>query len=139
LIFTASADQAKQQTLKDLGAKIIEVPQANQPGKVDLQGVMRWLGQHDINELHVEAGANLNGAFWQSDCVDELLLYMAPMFLGDGLPMLKLPGIDQLSEAGQLAFIDHQTFEPDIRVRARTVSRWQALVDHIQANNQRMQ
>jgi diaminohydroxyphosphoribosylaminopyrimidine deaminase/5-amino-6-(5-phosphoribosylamino)uracil reductase len=139
LIFTASADQAKQQTLKDLGAKTIEVPQTNQPGKVDLPAVLRWLGQHDINELHVEAGANLNGAFWQSDCVDELLLYMAPMFLGDGLPMLKLPGIDQLSEAGQLAFIDHQAFEPDIRVRARTVSRWQALVDHIQANNQRMQ
>ena len=64
---------------------------------------------------------------------------MAPMFLGDGLPMMKLPGIDQLSEAGQLAFIDHATFEPDIRVRARTINRWQALVDHIQANNQRMQ
>jgi diaminohydroxyphosphoribosylaminopyrimidine deaminase / 5-amino-6-(5-phosphoribosylamino)uracil reductase len=125
--------------LKDLGAVVIEVPQANQPGKVDLPGVASWLGKHGINELHVEAGANLNGAFWQTGCVDELLIYMAPMFLGDGLPMLKLPGIDQLSEAGQLAFIDHQAFEPDIRVRARTVSRWQVLVDHIQASTERLQ
>jgi diaminohydroxyphosphoribosylaminopyrimidine deaminase/5-amino-6-(5-phosphoribosylamino)uracil reductase len=139
LIFTASADKAKQQALMDLGAIVIEVPQANQPGKVDLPGVMRWLGQHDINELHVEAGANLNGAFWQSDCVDELIIYLAPMFLGEGLPMLQLPGIDQLNEAGQLAFIDHQAFEPDIRIRARTVDRWQALVDYIQASNQRSQ
>lgn len=139
LIFTASTDQVKRQALVDLGAVVIEVPQANQPGKVDLPAVMRWLGSRGINELHVEAGANLNGALWQSDCVDELLLYLAPIFLGEGLPMLKLPGIDQLNEAGQLVFIDHQAFEPDIRVRARTVSRWQSLVDHIQANNQRMQ
>ncbi|MFO7746302.1 MAG: bifunctional diaminohydroxyphosphoribosylaminopyrimidine deaminase/5-amino-6-(5-phosphoribosylamino)uracil reductase RibD [Orrella sp.] len=139
MIFTASADKRKQQTLADLGAVIIELPQANQPGKVDLPAVMRWLGRHGINEVHIEAGANLNGAFWQSGCVDELLLYLAPMFLGEGLPMLKLPGIDQLSEAGQLAFVDDQAFDPDIRIRARTVSRWQALVEHIQTSNQRLQ
>lgn len=138
MIFTASTDQTRQRILSDLGAAIIELPQANQPGKVDLPAVMRWLGRHGINEVHIEAGANLNGALWQSGCVDELLLYLAPMFLGEGLPMLKLPGIDQLSEAGQLAFVDHQAFDPDIRIRARTVSRWQALVEHIDASNLRL-
>ena len=139
MIFTASTDKQKQQALIRTGAVITEMPQTNQPGKVDLAGVMRWLGQHGINEVHVEAGANLNGALWQSDCIDELLIYMAPMFLGEGLPMLKLPGIDQLSEASQLAFVDHQALGSDIRIRARATNRWQALTDHIQASNARLQ
>jgi len=139
MIFTASTDKQKQQALIRTGAVITEMPQTHQPGKVDLAGVMRWLGQHGINEVHVEAGANLNGALWQSDCIDELLIYMAPMFLGEGLPMLKLPGIDQLSEASQLAFVDHQALGSDIRIRARATNRWQALTDHIQASNARLQ
>jgi len=139
MIFTASTDKMKQRALTDMGAIITEMPQTNQPGKVDLSGVMTWLGRHGINEVHVEAGANLNGALWQSDCIDELLIYLAPMFLGEGLPMLKLPGIDQLTEASQLAFVDHQALGADIRIRARAMNRWQALTEHIQASNERLQ
>jgi diaminohydroxyphosphoribosylaminopyrimidine deaminase/5-amino-6-(5-phosphoribosylamino)uracil reductase len=139
MIFTASTDKQKQRALIQTGAVITEMPQTNQPGKVDLGGVMRWLGQHGINEVHVEAGANLNGALWQSECIDELLIYLAPMFLGEGLPMLKLPGIDQLTEASQLAFVDHQALGADIRIRARATDRWQALTDHVQASNARLQ
>jgi diaminohydroxyphosphoribosylaminopyrimidine deaminase/5-amino-6-(5-phosphoribosylamino)uracil reductase len=139
ILFTASTDEQRHRALSDQGAIVVALPDETRPGKVDLPAVMRWLGQHDVNELHIEAGANLNGALWQAGCVDELLLYLAPVFLGEGMPMLKLPGIDQLSEAGRLAFVDHQAFGPDHRIRARALERWQSLVDHIHASTQRLQ
>ncbi len=42
------------------------------------------LGQRSINELHVEAGAILNGALLAQGLVDELLLDLAPTLLGQG-------------------------------------------------------
>ncbi len=41
------------------------------------------LGEREINELHVEAGAKLNGALLAAGIVDEILLYVAPCLLGD--------------------------------------------------------
>src|SRR4029077_11250429 len=52
-------------------------------GHVDLPAMLVQLGQRGINELHVEAGAKLNGALLAADLVDELLLYLAPCVLGD--------------------------------------------------------
>ena len=45
--------------------------------------MMRVLAARDINELHVEAGAKLNGALLDAGLVDEILLYVAPSVLGD--------------------------------------------------------
>ena len=45
--------------------------------------MMRELAAREINELHVEAGARLNGALLAAGLVDELLLYLAPCVIGD--------------------------------------------------------
>lgn len=52
-------------------------------GRVDLVAMMQALGGRGINELHVEAGARLNGALLEADLVDEILLYVAPRVIGD--------------------------------------------------------
>ena len=57
------------------------LPDAN--GRIDLAAMVHALGRRGINELHVEAGAKLNGALLGAGIVDELLLYFAPMVLGD--------------------------------------------------------
>jgi diaminohydroxyphosphoribosylaminopyrimidine deaminase/5-amino-6-(5-phosphoribosylamino)uracil reductase len=59
--------------------------------------------------------------------VDELLLYLAPSFLGLGKPMLDIPGIDTLDQATQLTFAEVSPVGADIRVRARHTARWEAL------------
>ena len=139
LIFTANPPRDRIEEITRLGAKVVELPLREDSGRVDLHAVMRWLADHDVNEVHVEAGAGLNGALWQAGCADELLIYLAPMFLGDGKPMLDLPGIDQLSEADELTFIDQDKIGADIRLRARRNDRWQSLADHIDLENQRAQ
>ena len=52
-------------------------------GRVDLAAMLDALGELEINEVHVEAGARLNGALLAAGLVDELLVYVAPCVLGD--------------------------------------------------------
>ena len=47
-----------------------------------LAAMLQDLGQCEINELHVEAGAKLAGALLHAGLLDELLLYQATNFLG---------------------------------------------------------
>src|SRR5690606_4475706 len=70
-IFTANEDPAAHQRLEAAGARIMVLRDGD--GRVDLQAVLRWLGQHDINEVHVEAGARLNGALFEAGLTDEII------------------------------------------------------------------
>jgi diaminohydroxyphosphoribosylaminopyrimidine deaminase/5-amino-6-(5-phosphoribosylamino)uracil reductase len=130
VIFIASdptLQPEKFQNIINLGVEIVRVADTKPPYRIDIDAMMRWLGAHDINELHVEAGAGLNGAIWQAGLVDELLLYLAPSFLGLGKPMLDIPGIDTLDQATRLIFAEVAPIGGDIRVRARHAARWEAL------------
>src|SRR3546814_17591326 len=67
-------------------------------GRFDLDAVLKLLAERGINEIQVEAGATLAGAFLGAGLVDELLLYVAPVLLGesarplfDGLPIDAMP------------------------------------------------
>ena len=56
---------------------------ADGEGRVDLAALMRALCERGINELHVEAGAKLNGALLRAGLIDEVLMYVAPAIIGD--------------------------------------------------------
>lgn len=58
--------------------------QAGGDGRVDLPTLLVRLAADAVNELHVEAGAVLSGAFIAAGLADELLVYVAPRLLGDG-------------------------------------------------------
>jgi diaminohydroxyphosphoribosylaminopyrimidine deaminase/5-amino-6-(5-phosphoribosylamino)uracil reductase len=91
----------------------------NAAGKVDLPALMRELAARGVNELHVEAGFKLNGSLLREDCVDELLIYMAPRLLGQGIGVCELAAPSQLSEARQLQFESVERLGDDLRVLAR--------------------
>ena len=126
LIFSAQADPEKSARLADRNARVIMLPAA-QPGRVDLPAMLRWFGANQLNEVHVEAGAGLSGALLAAGCVDELLIYLAPMLLGDAAGMLRLPALQRLEDASRFEFIDTHCVGPDLRVRARLPARWAEL------------
>lgn len=130
LIFTARRDAAKASRLAKRNVRVIELPGV-QPGKVDLPAMMHWLAQDEVNEVHVEAGAGLGGALLAADCVDELLVYFAPLLLGDATEMLRLPMLQRLDGARRLQFTELVRLSDDVRLRARVPERWRALVDHL--------
>lgn len=116
-IVTASKDQQKIARLAALGAEIIYLP--NKDGGIDLPALMSELGKRQINELHVEAGARLNTALIQAGCVDELLVYVAPLLLGDARQMFNLPALDNLQGALKLQFNEVKQIGDDLRILAR--------------------
>ena len=116
-VFTATDDRDKRAALEAEGAEVILL--ANAEGKVDLPALVRELGQRQINELHVEAGAKLNGALLREGCVDELLVYMAPALIGDGRNMFELPPLEDLSGKLGLRFHEVKQLGPDLRILAR--------------------
>ena len=64
-------------------AHVETVALGNSEGRIDLEALMRELAARELNEVHVEAGAGLNGALLRACLVDELLLYVAPCLIGD--------------------------------------------------------
>lgn len=77
----------KHQALRDRGVEVIGLPTETPQGKIDLSALMRELAQRECNEIHVEGGARLTGAMMQIGLIDEWLIYVAPLFLGEGLPV----------------------------------------------------
>jgi diaminohydroxyphosphoribosylaminopyrimidine deaminase/5-amino-6-(5-phosphoribosylamino)uracil reductase len=107
---------AKQAQLNAQGIEVVSIP--NSMGKVDLPALMRYLATEcAMNEIHVEAGHKLNGSLLREDCVDELLVYLAPTLLGSGLGIANLPELTSLTQRTDWKRIDHTAFDPDLRLR----------------------
>jgi diaminohydroxyphosphoribosylaminopyrimidine deaminase/5-amino-6-(5-phosphoribosylamino)uracil reductase len=120
LIFTGVTDQARFALLQAAGAEIQILPR--QGRGLDLAEALRILAQREVNEVHLECGATLAGAMLQLDLVDELVIYMAPLLLGDSARgLLHLPGLARMSERIPLEIVDIRAIEKDWRIVARPV------------------
>ena len=94
-------------------------------GRIDLGAMLDALGARGLNEVHVEAGAKLNGALLAAGLGDELLVYLAPCLLGDpARGMLDWPNpITSLDERVQLRVHSVVPVGDDWRVIARITPR----------------
>ncbi|MBV6669333.1 bifunctional diaminohydroxyphosphoribosylaminopyrimidine deaminase/5-amino-6-(5-phosphoribosylamino)uracil reductase RibD [Xanthomonas euvesicatoria pv. alangii] len=89
-----------------------------QAGRFDLAAVLALLAERGINEVHVEAGAMLSGALLQAGLVDELLVYMAPVLLGDtARPLVAGLGIETMARRHALQLLDVRQLGQDLRLR----------------------
>jgi hypothetical protein len=77
------------------------------------------LALKEVNEVHIEAGARLNGAMLEAQLIDELLIYMAPKWLGPGRPMSVMPALSDLHQALELEWQSVDPVGVDLRIRAR--------------------
>lgn len=118
LIAAAATQADKVAQLQTKGAEVICLPNAH--GKVDLPGLLQALGQRGINEVMVEAGLKLNGSLLRECCVDELLLYQAPMLLGDAARgMADIGELVDLTQARRLTVMERRPVGADFFTRAR--------------------
>ena len=85
VIFTLSDDLDKASSLIEAGAEVIKLENSDRcsEGKLDLAKVLDELAKWQCNEVLVEAGQTLSGAFVQSGLVDELHVFYAGSVLGD--------------------------------------------------------
>jgi diaminohydroxyphosphoribosylaminopyrimidine deaminase/5-amino-6-(5-phosphoribosylamino)uracil reductase len=93
---------------------------AVQGGRFDLAAVLRLLGERGINEVQVEAGATLAGGFLADGLVDELLLYVAPVMLGErARPLFEGLHIDAMTERLKMRIVESRRIGEDVRVLLR--------------------
>ncbi len=90
-------------------------PVATTPEGLDLEAVFALLGQRQCNEILVESGPRLAGALFRAGLLDELIIYMAPVLLGErARPLLGLP-LDFMSEKVNLRLKDARMVGKDWR------------------------
>jgi diaminohydroxyphosphoribosylaminopyrimidine deaminase/5-amino-6-(5-phosphoribosylamino)uracil reductase len=118
VLIAAAADNERGGALRARGAEIVLLPNAQ--GKVDLHDLLRELGRRGINEVLAEAGTRLNGSLLRENCVDELLIYQAPILIGDaGRGMFGLAELADLAGVTRLNIIERRAVGADFRIRAR--------------------
>jgi len=117
LVITATDDPERRQELEAVGAQVLYLP--TRAANVDLTALCQALAQREVNELHLECGANLGGAFLRAGLIDELVIYMAPSLLGDQAKgLLHLPPLVALSERVQLRIREIRAVGDDWRISA---------------------
>jgi diaminohydroxyphosphoribosylaminopyrimidine deaminase / 5-amino-6-(5-phosphoribosylamino)uracil reductase len=101
-------------------AEFLQVPL--QGGRVDLRALLLELAHRQCNDVLVEAGAELAGAFMRQGLADELVVYMAPRLLGSlARPMLSLP-FDTMAEVLDLEIEDCRAVGDDWKITGRPKS-----------------
>ena len=85
-------------------------------GRLDLLDAMEQLADLGINEVLLEAGAELAGGFLQAGLVDEIVVYIAPKLLGSSArPLFTLP-LETMSEAVELTLTSVSQVGQDVRL-----------------------
>lgn len=120
-IYAAAGNAGREKALLESGATVICLPGSGpaEVARVNLAAMLQDLARREINELHVEAGATLNGALIRAGLVDELVLYLAPKLLGQGRDMTHFGPLTDLAAAVELNLKSTELIGPDLRIVAR--------------------
>ncbi|OOF70328.1 bifunctional diaminohydroxyphosphoribosylaminopyrimidine deaminase/5-amino-6-(5-phosphoribosylamino)uracil reductase RibD [Rodentibacter caecimuris] len=87
------------------------------PLNYSLEHLMLELGKRQINQLWVEAGANLAGSLIEQQVVDELVIYIAPKLLGDrARGLCQLTHLTTLTDAPIFDLINTEQIGADIKL-----------------------
>lgn len=122
VIGTSEASATRADALRAQGAEVVLLP-APAAGQVPLAAVLTLLAERGVNELHVEAGAQLSASWFREGLVDEVLAYVAPKLVGPGRDMVAWPPLQRLDQSVDLRFESVISVGQDIRILARLPGR----------------
>jgi diaminohydroxyphosphoribosylaminopyrimidine deaminase/5-amino-6-(5-phosphoribosylamino)uracil reductase len=118
-IATLNEEQKKWEAIVEAGAQILHLPPKDD--RIDLHALMQWLTQQHCNEVLVEAGPTLAGAFLRAGLVDWITLYMAPSLLGSNAkPLFELP-LERMKDQLRLEIRDIRAIGNDWRIDAEPI------------------
>lgn len=110
------------QPVDDRFAQVERLALETRDGRLDLAALLAELARRQFNEVQVEAGPTLCGALLDAGLVDELLLYVAPVLLGDAArPLLHLPMLADMGARRRLQAVDQRQVGVDARWLLRPV------------------
>lgn len=122
MVFTVYGCPDREKALIAAGIQVIRIDSSGE--KDFLAGVMRFLAkERQINEVLVESGPTLAGGLLQAGLLDELIVYLAPVLLGDqARPLFYLPGLDSIKDKIQFKYCDIRMVGQDCRITLKPVN-----------------
>jgi diaminohydroxyphosphoribosylaminopyrimidine deaminase / 5-amino-6-(5-phosphoribosylamino)uracil reductase len=120
LIFFTDASEAAQQALEKRGVRLRRLVRTCGGAGVPILPALRSLAENGIASVLVEGGSKINAAMLQEDVVDKVVLFFAPVFLGEGaVPMLA-------GSAGKVSMLefDLKRFQRDFALEAYLRDPW---------------
>lgn len=80
LVACSHPEKEKIRFLEALGIRVLVFP--GEEGRVDLQALVRWMGQEKLDSVLVEGGGTLHEAALRAGIVNHVCAYIAPKLLG---------------------------------------------------------
>ncbi len=116
LATTYAMPAGKKEALISQGGEVVTLP--GRGGRVDLTALMRELGQREITALMVEGGGVLNYALLESDLIDKLYLFIAPLLLGGKTAPSPFEGegVKRLTDAWKVEHVELKQLDNDLLV-----------------------
>ncbi len=108
--------------ISNVGGSLLATPGAGRPSP---RAVLELLAAHGVNDVLLEAGATLTGAWLAAGVVDELVVYYAPRLLGDAarpLALLSTDTPDPLAATPAWCLHEATAVGTDLRVTWRRVA-----------------
>jgi len=122
LLFVAEdADDSRANALAARGVEVVRVPRATIG--VDLNAVLKRLGERDILSVLVEGGPTVHGSFAHARLVDRVIAYVAPLLIGgrDAPSAVGGTGFATLADGLHLEWQSVCPLPPDVRMEADVV------------------
>ena len=100
-----------------LNSNSATIPIFKKSGRIDLSTFLNELANREHSSVLFECGATLAGALVEEKLFDEIILYIAPKFLGNNAKsLLMLPELARMSDYERLEIKDVRKIGDDIRV-----------------------
>jgi diaminohydroxyphosphoribosylaminopyrimidine deaminase/5-amino-6-(5-phosphoribosylamino)uracil reductase len=113
------AAAANRRALEQTGARVTRVG-INADQGLDLRAVLTALGNSQINSVLVEGGSRVHGSFLRQGLVDEVCLFVAPIFLGaTGVPVVDFAGHETGAVLPVITDMRARRLGDDIMIRGR--------------------
>jgi diaminohydroxyphosphoribosylaminopyrimidine deaminase/5-amino-6-(5-phosphoribosylamino)uracil reductase len=110
----ASAEE--RESFAQVGAELLELPSAE--GWVDLERLLRVLGERQITSVLVEGGGILFGSLFDGGLVDKVIAFIAPIIIGgrEAVTAVAGWGIDRVADSLKLERVSVERFGEDLMV-----------------------
>lgn len=116
-IYHQSTDKNKIEEFLKHNVELVEIK--NRDRVEFFKEVFLSLKDKNFNEIHIEAGHTLNSSVLKSEFLNEILIYIAPKWLGQGHDLGETHEIKTINECMQFKFHSIEKIGEDIRVLAR--------------------
>ena len=93
------AEEETKKKLESTGVELLQISEKN--GHVDLEKLIRTLGEKKIDSILVEGGGNIHGSLLQTGLVNRVYAYIAPKLIGgkNALSPVGGDGIEKMKDA----------------------------------------